>query len=281
VIYCSEDREICEALLRAERERGDRAKSLPELVAAVGRHFLGAPYEPETLERGGPEEPIVNLRAFDCVTFVENAVVMAGLIRSGVTDFVAYLAALEKIRYRHGRCDGYSSRLHYFTDWLYDNGRRGLVRDITREIGGVPFRKTFHSLTDRREDHPGLKDPAAFRRMRIIEGVCSRRSLFYIPTAAVTGMEEKIEEGDLIAVTTAREGIDVSHVGIAVRAGRGLHLLHASSKEGKIVLSDATLCRYLRMRRSRTGVIVGRTISPNTQRPATQAESEEIQQGVG
>ena len=112
------------------------------------------------------------------MTFVENAIVLAGLIRSGKTAFADFTAALEKIRYRRGRCDGYASRLHYFTDWIYDNGRKGLVRDITREIGGISFRKTFHWLTDRREDHPGLKDPIAFRRMRIIEGTCSRRSLF-------------------------------------------------------------------------------------------------------
>ena len=145
MIHRPEDREICEELLRSAWERGDRVKPLPEIVVETGQRFLGAPYEPATLEREGPEELVVNLRAFDCVTFVENAVVLAGLIRAGKTGFADYLAALERIRYRRGRLDGYASRLHYFTDWLYDNGRKGIVRDVTRAIGGVPFRKAFHS----------------------------------------------------------------------------------------------------------------------------------------
>jgi hypothetical protein len=55
----------------------------------------------------------------------------------------------------------------------------------------------------------------------------------------------------------------VSHTGIAVRGPRGLHLLHASSAAGKVILSDETLNRYLISGRSRTGIIVGRAISAN------------------
>ncbi|PJC76299.1 MAG: DUF1460 domain-containing protein, partial [Syntrophobacterales bacterium CG_4_8_14_3_um_filter_58_8] len=95
VIFLPEDREICEALLEKARERGDSARSVGDLIVEVGRHFLGAPYEAETLEREGPEELVINLRAFDCVTFVENAVVLAGLIRAGKTAFGDYTAALE------------------------------------------------------------------------------------------------------------------------------------------------------------------------------------------
>ncbi len=208
-----EDREICEELLRSAWERGDRAKPLPELVVEAGERFLGAPYAPDTLEREGPEELVVNLRAFDCITFVENAIVLAGLIRAGKTGFADYLAALERIRYRRGRLDGYASRLHYFTDWLYDNERKGIVRDVTCEIGGVPFRKAFYYLTDRREDHSALKDPATFRRLRLIEGTCTRRPLFYIPKADLTGIESRIAGGDIIAITTDEKGIDVSHAG--------------------------------------------------------------------
>ena len=263
MIHLPEDREICEELLRTAWARGDRMKPLAEIVVETGQRFLGAPYEPATLERVGPEELVVNLRAFDCVTFVENAVVLAGLIRVGKTGFTDYLAALERIRYRHGRLDGYASRLHYFTDWLYDNGRKGIVSDVTRSIGGVPFRKAFHYLTDRREDHPALKEPATFRRLRVIEGACARRSRFYIPKADITGTESRIAGGDIIAITTAETGIDVSHTGIAARFGEEIHLLHASSAAEKVILSEAPLKSYLRARRSRTGIIVGRVIAPH------------------
>lgn len=258
MIYSQEDRAICKTLLKSARERGDRLKPFSELILAVGRHFLDAPYKPDTLEREGPEELVVNLRAFDCVTFVENAVVLAGLIRSGKTAFADFTAALKRIRYRRGRCDGYASRLHYFTDWIYDNGRKGLVRDITSEIGGIPFRKTFHWLTDHREDYPGLKDPLAFRRLRIIEGTCSRRPLFFIPKASLEEAGDRITDGDIIAITTDERGLDISHTGLSVRIGGQFHFLHASSAAGRVVLSEITLNRYLQGRRSRTGIIVCR-----------------------
>ena len=263
MIHLPEDREICEEFLRTARARGDRAKPLADIIVGTGQRFLGTPYEPATLEREGPEELVINLRAFDCITFVENAIVLAGLIRAGKTGFADYLIALERIRYRHGRLDGYASRLHYFTDWLYDNGRKGIVRDVTSAIGGVPFRKAFHYLSDRREDHPALKDPATFRRLRIIEGACARRSRFYIPKADLTGTESRIACGDIIAITTDEKGIDVSHAGIAARFGEEIRLLHASSAAGKVVLSEAPIKRYLTARRSRTGIIVGRVITPN------------------
>jgi hypothetical protein len=258
MIYSPEDRAICETLLRSAVERGERGKPLSELVLAAGMHFLCAPYESDTLEKEGQEELVVNLRGFDCVTFVENAVVLAGLIRSGKTAFDDYAVALERIRYRRGRCDGYASRLHYFTDWLYNNSRKGLVHDVTREIGGVPLRKIFHALTDRREDHTGLNDPDAFRRLRIIEGICSRRPLFFIPKARLPRGEERLADGDIIAITTDERGLDVCHAGLAVRLKGQIHLLHASGAAGRVVLSEIPLGRYLQTRRYRTGIIVGR-----------------------
>jgi hypothetical protein len=264
MIHLPEDREICDELLHSAWERGDRAKPLPELVVETGKRFLGAPYEPVTLEREGPEELVVNLRAFDCVTFVENAIALARLIRAGKTGFADYLAALQRIRYRHGRLDGYASRLHYFTDWLYDNDRKRIVRDVTRSIGGVPFRKAFHHLTDRREDHAALKDPATFRRLRLVEAACSRRPHFYIPKADLAGTESRIAGGNIIAITTDEKGIDVSHAGLAVRLGEEICLLHASSAAGKVVLSEGPLKSYVTARRSRTGIIVGRVITPKS-----------------
>jgi len=260
LIFLPEDIEICETLLRSAMGKGDCAKPLHELIVETGFRFLGVPYEAETLEREGPEELVVDLRAFDCVTFVENTVVLAGLIRAGKTGFADFAAALERIRYRDGRRNGYPSRLHYFTDWLRDNGRKGIVRDITRELGGIPFRKPFHAITDRREDHPALKGAATFRRMRIVEAACSRRMQCHIAKADLNQAVDGIADGDIIAITTDVTGLDVSHAGIAVHVRGQLHFLHASGTAGKVVLSDGTLDRYLLSCRSRTGIIVGRVM---------------------
>lgn len=260
MIFLPEDREICEALLRSLYQSGKQACSIPEMIVKAGFRFLDAPYQEGTLERDGTEELVVNLRTFDCVTLVESAIVLANLGLAGKTSFQDFAAALERIRYRGGCRNGYPSRLHYFTDWLLDNGRRGILREITRELGGTPFRKDFHALTDRRGEIPALQDASAFRRMRIVEAACSHRTLHHIPKARVREMENRIESGDIIAITTDAAGIDVLHVGIAVRVRRGLRLLHASSQAGKVILSDATLRRYLFSHPGRTGILVGRVV---------------------
>ncbi len=271
MIYCPEDRKICEALLKAARKRGDHVLLLPQLVAAVGRLFLGAPYAAGTLEGKREEELVVNLRSFDCVTFVESVVALAWSIRAQETRFAAFAAALEQLRYRSGRRGGYASRLHYFSDWLRDNGRRGIVRDITAALGGIPFRKDFHAITDRRKELPPLADESVFRRMRLLERDCSRRTLHRIPKKDLSRLGQGIREGDIVAITTDTPGIDVSHAGIAVRGPRSLRLLHASGEAGRVVVSEGTLYRYLMDRPSRTGVLVGRVSDPDapgTKRPA-------------
>ena len=70
--------------------------------------------------------------------------------------------------------------------------------------------------------------------------------------------EDRIEDGDIIAVTSNVEGLDVQHVGLAARVKNRIHLLHASSSEGKVVLSKKTLYRYLMQSRTRSGIMVAR-----------------------
>ena len=71
-------------------------------------------------------------------------------------------------------------------------------------------------------------------------------------------MEDRIHDGDLIAIATNTEGLDFQHVGFAVRVKSRVHLLHASSAEGKVALSKKTLYQYLMQTRVRSGIMVAR-----------------------
>ncbi|MCX6999669.1 MAG: DUF1460 domain-containing protein, partial [Candidatus Sumerlaeota bacterium] len=82
----------------------------------------------------------------------------------------------------------------------------------------------------------------------------------HIPKTALGKLGDAVENGDLIAITTSIEGLDVIHVGLAVRLRKGLHLLHASEVEKKVVISDVTLYQYLSRRKMMTGIMVGRDI---------------------
>ena len=97
--------------------------------------------------------------------------------------------------------------------------------------------------------------------MRFFEKAINGRSPFFIPKSSLRRFEDRICDGDLIAITTDREGLDVQHVGIAARVKNRIRLLHASSKEGRVVLSKKTLYRYLTESKVRSGIIVVRILA--------------------
>ena len=260
MIYQAEDRAIYHDLVRSFRNYGERTRPIGELMLDVGKYFLGFPYVSHTLEREGRETLVINLRGFDCFTFVENVIALAGLIRKDKSHFRGYAAQLKDIRYRHGISKGYSSRLHYFTDWLYDNEQKGILKNVTRRSGGEPLRKKFNFMTRHRESYPALSMEKSYREMTAIEKRLSGRLLHHIPKAAIGKLGDAVENGDLIAISTGIEGLDIVHVGLAVRLRKGLHLLHASEIEKKVVISDVTLHQYLSRRKMMTGIMVGRVI---------------------
>ena len=67
-----------------------------------------------------------------------------------------------------------------------------------------------------------------------------------------------IMNGDIIAITTKLPGLDIAHVGIAYYVNGKLHLLHASSTLGKVVVSEKPFNHMLNNNKSWTGIRVVR-----------------------
>ena len=261
VMHQPDDRRICEALLLSSQWKGNKKSSIHELVIAVGKHFLDAPYEANTLESAGGETLVINLRQFDCFTFLENCVVLARLIFTGKTSFNDHKAELEKVRYRRGKLKDYSSRLHYFSDWLYDNENKGVVKAVTGEIGGKPVLKKIDFMTSHSETYPPLKNGQFFREMLAVERRLSGQVRHIVPKAGFGRVEGKIKDGSLIGITTDMEGLDVAHVGFAVWKDHRIHLLHASGKEGRVILSEKTLNHCLIEDSLWSGVMVAKVLA--------------------
>ncbi len=228
------------------------------LVVETGRFFLGAPYREGTLEGPGREKLIVNLHAFDCTTFVETVLALVRCAASGKISPQEFRGNLRRIRYRRGKIDGYASRLHYFTDWLADNQKKKTLTDVSRDLGGERRQKEIHFMTTRRERYAALKNQTQAGKMRRTERRLSRSPFYVIGKERVSRIQDDIQPGDLIAFTTNQEGLDVAHVGLAVRERGRLRLLHASRREGAVVVSRETLSAYLRRRGNFTGILVAR-----------------------
>lgn len=258
-MICSiDDKKIFNRVIKLILKKEFLKESPGKTALEIGRFFLGKPYKvnPYNVSRG--ESFIINLREFDCFSFVENVVGLVCLFKTGDYSFKSFCKLLKRIHYRSGKMNGYASRLHYFSDWIYDNEKKGFLKNVTMGIGGRRLKKMINFMTQHRELYPQLKDFKNFKEMREIERKISRRSILFIPKEGFKKIEKKIREGDIIGVTTNEKGLDVKHVGIAVRSKGRIHLLHASYKEGKVIFSRESLYSYLMSNKKRSGIMVAR-----------------------
>ena len=243
------------------RAIAERWSTLPigEVVAKIGASFVGAPYEAGTLDHGEKEELVLNLTSFDCVTFVENVLALARCVKSEKYEFDAYSKELECIRYRSGVRNGYASRLHYFSDWIYDNSWRNLVENPTESLGEITVRKKIDWMTTHRASYKQLHDSTQFAAIVEIEKELSQRKLSYISTANIERIEARLKEGDILAMVTKKEGLDVAHTGIAVQAKDGsIHYLHAPNVNGSVNITTQSLHAYVANNKSYLGIVVAR-----------------------
>jgi hypothetical protein len=257
---------IRERLAWARREGVQR---LPpgEAVVKLGETFLGVPYAANTLEAPGPERLVVDLTGFDCVTFVETALVLARLARGAgapaghggdAAALEAYAAELRRLRYRRGTLDGYASRLHYFSEWIADNAAKGLVGDVGEALGGRRLTRPVDYMSAHPEAYPRLEDAATLAAVRQAEVALSARPRFAVPRARLAEVAPRIENGDVIAVTTSVPGLDVTHTGLATRVGDRLHLLHAPAPGRSVEVSTLPLAEWLARDPAQEGIMVAR-----------------------
>jgi hypothetical protein len=261
VVYTPRDVEIFEAIMaRAAAERMD---TLPfgDLLVRVGRPFVGEPYTPQTLELPGPERVVINLREFDCVTYVESVLALARLIRDRRSSFAAYAEELRRIRYRDGRLDGYPSRLHYFSEWIADNERLGLMRDITRELGGRPVAEPVNFMSRNAEAYPKLvEEPAFVDEVRRAEERLSGLTRHAIPERGIGAVADRIQNGDIIATTSTVRGLDIAHTGFAIWVDGRLHLMHAPLVGRSLEISERPLAERILRIDGQDGLMVARPL---------------------
>lgn len=221
-------------------------------VEMIGKSYLGTPYVANTLDQNKKEELVIRTKAVDCLTFVEY--VLAQALGSSFAD------NLQEIRYRDGVIDGYPSRLHYTSDWI-DNGiRNGFLTDITAENSSDTTRLCLSYMSTHPKQYKQLADsPENIRRMAEYEKALSEKEVHWLPKSKLPGTGWPwVKAGDIIAITTNIRGLDIAHVGIAVYINEKLHLLHASSTLGKVVISEEPLSQMMNKNQSWTGIRVVR-----------------------
>jgi hypothetical protein len=275
-MWTPEDWNVLDAKVRWAIAAGLDTLPVGEAVGRLAVSFAGATYTPGTLEPPGPERLVVNLREFDCVTFVENVLALARFAREGGVDALAdpsaakarYERYLTDLRYRGGVIDGYPSRLHYFSEWLSDNATRGTLRLVTPRAreDSEPIR----FMSTHPKSYRQLADSAVLASIRATEDRLNRAGpRLFVPQDRIGAVAGDIATGDVIAATSTVPGLDVAHTGIAVwRAGR-LHLVHAPLVGKVVEVSERPLEDRIRSIPSQDGIMVARPIIGTGGRSAT------------
>ncbi|HMU42950.1 MAG TPA: DUF1460 domain-containing protein [Ignavibacteriaceae bacterium] len=265
-VFSEFDVEVCNSKFSLALEKSLSQKPINEIIIEVAKSFLGTDYKASTLESSSDENLVINLSAFDCTTFIENVIAISRCIQKDKTTFEDYLAELQFIRYRNGEINQYPSRLHYFSDWIYNNAEKNIVIDMTKEIGGEPISFDVNYMSTHPNSYSQLKDNEEFISLiKIQEEQIGKRFYYFIPRNSVMEADEKINDGDIIAFTTNIEGLDIGHVGLAIRMGDGkIHLLHAPVVGSKVQISEFPISEYIKKVKKHTGIIVVRSIDVNS-----------------
>lgn len=226
------------------------------------RQFHGVPYVAHTLEVNDREQLVVNTRQLDCTTLVETVTALTLCVKQEKRQWTDYLQTLRILRYRQGVLNGYPSRLHYFTDWILDKQQMGLVEEIQQP--NPPFTALQHINVNFMSQHPGsykaLKaNPSLVKEIRQQEKALTGKTFRYIPKLAVKNtqlMRQTVKDGDIIAITCKKKGLEIAHLGFAVWQKDGLHLLNASQLHHKVVTEPMPLRQYLQKHSTHTGIRV-------------------------
>ena len=258
VVYLQQDSIILENVLQELAAAKDSPTSV--LIQKAGEFFKETPYVAHTLE-SEEEQLIVNLRELDCTTYAENCLALANTVKSGNPSLNRFTEELKRIRYRGGRIDGYLSRLHYFSDWIHENEKKGLIKNVSKEIASMPYTKTVNFMSTHPESYRQLKDSTELvEKIAEKEQEISEREMYYIPEEKISDVEHLLQEGDIAGITTGIEGLDISHVVILVRKNGRMYPMHASTSANKVIVDDRTLQDYLLNSKSATGVMVARPL---------------------
>lgn len=264
-----------QAIERADYWRSDSVKVMRLLKQAAkqdsntnyalyfARQLRDLPYVGKTLEKNSDERLVVNLRQLDCTTYTETVMALTLCMKQKKPSFDNFCRNLRLLRYKDGVVS-YANRLHYFTSWIEENTKKGLVDCIEEPSAAFSATQTVNAnyMTTHTRLYPMLvKNPEWISLIRDTEKEISGRKHKYIPKSRLNDsalLRQAIHDGDIIVILTSKQGLDTSHIGIAVWHADGLHLLNASQVRKKVVEEPKTFFQYMREHASHTGIRVVR-----------------------
>jgi Protein of unknown function (DUF1460) len=250
-----------------EKSSAGNWRQLPigELMGKIAMELKGTPYVGFTLEISPDAEYCTaNFNGLDCVTFFENTLCLARIIKKGKTSPADLLAEIQTTRYRGGKMGDFTTRLHYTTDWFVDNAQKGVLKILTPELpGAAPFTQKVGIMSQHPANYRQLAaHPELIPAIQRAEEKINSRSLLYLPMDKLAAAEHLLQTGDIVGVTTIQSGIDIAHTGLCLKDDQGIvHFMDASSsKKNMRVTLETEISRTLNWSPKLTGVMFARPL---------------------
>jgi len=245
------------AVVEGTRERFEQARALIQgltvnaAIARLAESFLGSPYLAGSLDGAGPEQLRLDLTRFDCMLFIEQ------LLALSLSDsFDQFVEHTRDLRYRDGRVS-YCTRQHYFHDWVRSAQSQNLLETTSGWPGEITRSLPLNFMSEQRQLYRPMQSEELFDCIRRREE--SRQVVqHYVPLHAIESVLPRIQSGDLFAIATRIEGLDVSHTGVLVREGASVDAIHAAPGRG--VMRSRSFGRYLRSIPDAIGAVIVRPI---------------------
>jgi len=247
------------AVVEGTRERFEQARALIQgltvnaAIARLAESFLGSPYLAGSLDGAGPEQLRLDLTRFDCMLFIEQ------LLALSLSDsFDQFVEHTRDLRYRDGRVS-YCTRQHYFHDWVRSAQSQNLLETTSGWPGEITRSLPLNFMSEQRQLYRPMQSEELFDCIRRREE--SRQVVqHYVPLHAIESVLPRIQSGDLFAIATRIEGLDVSHTGVLVREGSSVDAIHAAPGRG--VMRSRSFGRYLRSIPDAIGAVIVRPVHP-------------------
>jgi len=256
VVYTPADSVIFEDYKREHLEYRDLP--INELLVLTAKYFIGKPYAAHTLEGSEKEKLTVNLREFDCTTFVESCLALAQTIKSKDDTFSGFCSHLKNIRYRNGTIEDYSSRLHYVSDWMHEHEKDKVMRNVSKEMGGYLDTKKITFMSSNLNLYPHLLNNKELqKKVKIIEEKLNKRGGYYVLSKEkIHTAVSTMKNGDLVIFSTSISNLDFTHMGIISKVGGDTRFIHASSTAKKVITENKSLQEYCNNSKRCNGIVI-------------------------
>lgn len=251
-VWAKSDAEIFAEKIDLAFSKGLNKLPINQITTQIAKSFLGTPYKENTLEIAYPERLIINLREFDCLTFIENVLAITLCVHKNRPSFNNFVKELAFIRYRSNSEITYANRLHYFSEWLLEAEKKKIACLLS---GPDSFQKKIYLLseTQKAKEKNNLKIQE-LQKIQVSENNLSKQTLkgFYCNSLNFANLQD----GDIIGFASNITGLDFNHTAFAYQNT----FIHASSLTRQIEINKLSLKEYCFKVKSNKGIIAARLI---------------------